>query len=137
MFGHFSTFCTKGLNISGEHSWQRYKDTTPLRMFRNFGNCKNSNFFQNAHPSRHLAVQSFNKSITKTRCEICSKLTIKTPERHQWRRFGVFIVNIEHISLLVLLFLLLVWVGKCRLGQQVGWFWDFSTIAYLTESGKV
>ena len=25
------------------------------------------------------------------RCEICSKLTIK------WRRFGVFIVNFEHI----------------------------------------
>ena len=26
----------------------------------------------------------------------CSKLTIKTTERHQWRRFGVFIVNFEH-----------------------------------------
>ena len=31
-------------------------------------------------------------------CEICSKLTIKTPKRRQWRRFGVFIVNFEHIS---------------------------------------
>ena len=31
-------------------------------------------------------------------CEICSKLTIKTPKQHQWRRFGVFIVNFEHIS---------------------------------------
>ena len=29
---------------------------------------------------------------------MCSKLTIKTPERHQWRRSGVFIVNFEHIS---------------------------------------
>ena len=35
---------------------------------------------------------------TRTRCEICSKLTIKTPER---RRSGVFIVNFEHISHLV------------------------------------
>ena len=49
------------------------------------------------------------------------KLTIKTPERHQWRRsgifivnfeyiwrpFDVFIVNLEHISQLVLVFLLL------------------------------
>ena len=26
---------------------------------------------------------------------ICSKLTIKTPERRQWRRSGVFIVNFE------------------------------------------
>ena len=44
---------------------------------------------------------------TRTRCEICSKLTIKRPERHHWRRSGVFIINFEHISLLVLVFLLL------------------------------
>ena len=36
----------------------------------------------------------------------CSKLTIETVQRH-WRRSGVFIVNFEHISHLVLLFLLL------------------------------
>ena len=30
-------------------------------------------------------------------CEICSKLTIKAPERHQGRRSGVFIVGFEHI----------------------------------------
>ena len=28
----------------------------------------------------------------------CSKLTIKTPKRRQWRRVGVFIVAFEHIS---------------------------------------
>ena len=39
--------------------------------------------------------------------EICSKLTMKTPERNQWRRFGVFFVNFENISHLVLMFLLL------------------------------
>ena len=44
---------------------------------------------------------------TRTRCEICSKLTIKLPERRHWRRSGVFIVNFEHISHLVLVFLLL------------------------------
>ena len=38
---------------------------------------------------------------TKTKCEICSKLTIKTPERCHWRCVGVFIVNFEHISHLV------------------------------------
>ena len=47
------------------------------------------------------------KRNTRTRCEICSKLTIKTPERHQSRRSGVFIVNFEHISHLTLRFLLL------------------------------
>ena len=39
--------------------------------------------------------------------EICSKLTIKTLERRQWRRSGVFIVNFEQISHIALLFLLL------------------------------
>ena len=32
------------------------------------------------------------------RCEICSKLTIKTPERYPCRRSYVFIVNFELIS---------------------------------------
>ena len=32
-------------------------------------------------------------NLIVTRCEIYSKLTIKTPERCQWRRSGVFIVN--------------------------------------------
>ena len=29
---------------------------------------------------------------------MCSKLTIKPPKRRQWRRFGDFIVNFEHVS---------------------------------------
>ena len=48
-----------------------------------------------------------NNRHTRTRCEICSKLTIKTPERRHWRHSGVFIVNFEHISHFVLVFLLL------------------------------
>ena len=32
----------------------------------------------------------------KKGCEIWLKLTIKTPERRQWRRSGVFIVNFEY-----------------------------------------
>ena len=38
-----------------------------------------------------------NNRNTRTRYEICSKLTIKTPERCQWRCSGVF-VTFEHIS---------------------------------------
>ena len=48
-----------------------------------------------------------NNRNTRTRCEVCSKLTIKTPELCQWRHSGVFIVNFKHISPLVLVFLLL------------------------------
>ena len=44
---------------------------------------------------------------TKTMREICLKLTIKTPERHHWRRSGVFIINFEQISHIDLVFLLL------------------------------
>ena len=35
---------------------------------------------------------------TRTSCEICSKLTIKTPEWRYWRRSGVFIVNFEQVN---------------------------------------
>ena len=35
-------------------------------------------------------------------CEICSKLAIKTQERLQWRRSGVFIVNFEQCLHIVL-----------------------------------
>ena len=44
---------------------------------------------------------------TRTRREICLKLTITIPERRQWRRSGIFIVNFEHILHLALVFLLL------------------------------
>ena len=45
-----------------------------------------------------------NTRNTRARCEICSKLTKKKLERRQWCS-GVFIVNFEHISHLVLVFL--------------------------------
>ena len=35
------------------------------------------------------------------------KVNNKDTKRRQWRRSGVFIVNVEHISYLVLVFLLL------------------------------
>ena len=57
-------------------------------------------------PSGYLHGQNSNNN-TRTRCEICSELRIKTPERHHWRRSGVFIVNFEHNLHLVLVFLLL------------------------------
>ena len=42
-----------------------------------------------------------NNRNTKTRCETCSKLTIKKSERRQRRRSVVFIINFEHIFHLV------------------------------------
>ena len=42
-----------------------------------------------------IYIFKVNNRNTRTRCQICSKLTIKTPER---RRFGVFIVDFEHLT---------------------------------------
>ena len=48
-----------------------------------------------------------NNRNSKTGCEIYSRLTIKTPERHHCGRSGVFIVNFDHISHLFVVFLLI------------------------------
>ena len=57
----------------------------------------------NSLPSRHIV----NTGNTRTMCEIFFKLTTKTLERWQWRRFGVFTVNFEQISHIALVFPLL------------------------------
>ena len=54
-----------------------------------------------------INLPKVNNKNSRTRCEICSNLTIKTLERCQWRRSGAFIVNFEHILHLALVFLLL------------------------------
>ena len=59
-----------------------------------------------AFPANIYLLKANNRN-TRTSCEICSKLTLNTPERFHWRRSGLFIVNFEHISYLVLVFLLL------------------------------
>ena len=48
-----------------------------------------------------------NNRNSRKRCEICSKLTTKTPEIRQWVRSSVFIVNFKHFLHLFLVFLLL------------------------------
>ena len=56
---------------------------------------------EDTNPASNYMFQ-VNFKNTRTRCEICSKLTMKIPERRH-----IFIVNFEHISHPVLLFLLL------------------------------
>ena len=53
------------------------------------------------YPAKIYEFKVNNRS-TKESCEICSKLTTKTPGRRQWRFSGVFIVNFQHISHLFL-----------------------------------
>ena len=70
--------------------------------------------FQNSHSIEHqgdcpanIYLFKVNNRNTRKTCEMCSKLTMKTPERRRWRLSGVFIVNFEHISPLFLEFLLM------------------------------
>ena len=67
----------------------------------------------NAYNSAGTYLLKVYSRNTKTRCEKCSKLTMKTPDR----RSGVFIVNFEHISHLVLVFLLLTLKMKLPAGK--------------------
>ena len=60
----------------------------------------------------------------RKRGEICSKLlkyaqTIKRPEWCHWPRSGVFIVDLEHISHLFLMFLLLTLYKEMLAGQLI------------------
>ena len=64
-----------------------------FRLFQNF-----SNVLKRSYPTAGIHLVKFNNKNTKRRCEICSKLTTKTPKRRHCSRPGVFIVNFEHIS---------------------------------------
>ena len=88
-----------------------------------------------------------NNRNTRARCEVCSKLTIKTSERSQWnmwkvnnkdtrtlnifhrRRSGVFIVIFEHISHLALVFLLLILNKYLAAGIMLGKLWKRNFIS--------
>ena len=69
-------------------------------------------FAKNEVPSTDFYSFKVNNRNTGKRCEMCSKLTVKTPERHRWRCFGVSIINFEHILILFYCFYCWFWVGK-------------------------
>ena len=60
--------------------------------------------FELSFPTNNYLFK-FNNRNSRKSYEICSELTIKTPERGHWRNFRVFIVNLEHISYLFLMFI--------------------------------
>ena len=85
------------LNVHG--SWMQKFHSSFIFLFV-------SRFSFTGTKSTFTCSKSSNRN-TRKRCKICSKLTMKIPKRHHCCRSGVFIVNFEHISRLVLVFLLL------------------------------
>ena len=64
--------------------------------------------FNGSFPANmYLFKVKVNSRSTRKRCEICLKITIKTPGRDQQRRSGIFVFKFEHTSHLFLVFLLL------------------------------
>ena len=105
--------CFKGLRWwTGKHlCLSLFNKVADLQALWSLWNCGASKYFMKAlrifGNSPACYMFKVNNRNTRTRCEICSELTIKKPERSHWRRSGFFIVNSEHISYLVLVFLLL------------------------------
>ena len=101
----FSDFLVNLYNHSGvsfvdfEQVNVNWAVTKRLVVFKNCGKCVKD-------PANIYLFKVNNRNTRKT-CEICSKLTLKTPERRQWHS-GLFIVNFEHISRLFLALLLLI-----------------------------
>ena len=80
-------------------------------------------YFWNGHCPANIYLFKVNNKNTRKRCEICSKLTIKTPERRHWGGSGVFTVNFEHISHLFLEYLLLTLNKQVLTGKHFSkWF---------------
>ena len=83
-----------------------------------FVSCLATNFFSYTPAGNYMF--KFNNRICRKSCKICSKLTVKTPERRQfWHLF----VNFEHISH----HLLIARLGNCQLLEQVTVHWDMET----------
>ena len=125
------------------HIWHHHAKITEIRLLDHnpsvFVNCHCSWFMQTSdrfnwwiinlrlisvaaelefhwhNPRQRLPVQSSNTSARK-RCEICSKLPIKTPERRYLWPSGIVIVSFECISyILFLYFYCWPWADKCLL----------------------
>ena len=82
-----------------------------------------------------ICLFKVNNGNIRTVGEICSKSTIKTPERIYWRGSGVFIVNFEHICYIVLVFPLLAFnnympAGKVLSEHKTLWCRSLSKIAF-------
>ena len=85
----------------------------------------------------YIYLSKVNNRNTKKKCKICSKLTIRTPERRHWRRSDVFIINFEHILRIFLVFLLLTLDKQMLAGKRIigelPWFFNINLNVSLSS----
>ena len=98
---------------------------TPMRIDLNilkirFISTQKIEWWPNWKKGRSQPAITFSKLTIETLEQ--GELTIKTPERRHWRRSGVLTVNFEHISQLVLVFLLLTFNRLIPAGSYVNVF---------------
>ena len=74
------------VEILSKHEWNKKSS-----------NLKTIEILKSSHRANKYMPKDHNKN-TRTRSEISSKLTIKTPERHHWARSDVFIVNFTYFT---------------------------------------
>ena len=72
-----------------------------------------SNVFRVNNKQSSIFICLNSRNGVPTICEICSKLTIKTPEQRQWPLSGGFIVNFEQILQIVTGARLLTFSKRC------------------------
>ena len=68
--------------------------------------CKIFQYWPLKHCPANIYLFKVNNRDTRTKCEIFSKLTVKTPERRHWHRSGVFISQLFLVSFFVVFFLI-------------------------------
>ena len=80
-----------------------------------------------------------NNRNTWRRSEICSKLTIKTPERHEWHHSRVFIVNFKHViaSWVCTLWILNRHVVPTMVFEQISSGWLLFSLGWLLFKWKI
>ena len=111
--------CKRPLSVLNlQYSLVIFEDYTLVVVWNFYISTFTSNIFHLfviSYPAKNCLLKVNNKNTRKW-CEILSMLTIKTPNRRQWCRPSVLIVNFEHILHLSLAFLLLT-LNK----QMFGW----------------
>ena len=111
-FASLGEFCTSNLEFVWERDFlfhkkypekKRFDYVFTLLYFKMSLSCISRLFSAGIY---FLKVDNGNNRIILY--EVCSRLTIKTPERRHWRCFGVFIVNFEQSTNIALTFLFLI-----------------------------